>query len=66
MWCHSKLLRSKEGIGRKRTRRETTVKKGSVASGHLCVCVCAERGREWMAARGMCSLNQESPGAKAE
>lgn len=42
----------------------------SVASGRVCVrvraCVEGGGGGAWMAARGMCSLNQESPGAEAE
>lgn len=37
----------------------------SVASGHLCVCVCVEGRGVWMAVRGMCSLSHESPGAEA-
>ena len=56
--------------GQKRTRKETEWwSDGEECSvwTFMCVCLCVlKEGGLWMAVRGMCSLSQESPGAKAE
>ncbi len=57
----SKEEEGKRGQGKKQSRGGI---ERTVASGHFCVCV--EGRGAWMAARGMCSLNQESLGAKAK